>query len=84
VDEDTVIRRRLAFDNVDLIQRALRYTNGAGILNTEDLRLCGWLGLLRAAEQYEPDHGSFRVYAYPRVVRAIMEVLRRHGPARVS
>ena len=76
-------RRRLVEENAALVKRvALRIARLApGILEVDDLFAAGIVGLLQAADSYDPAGGrSFPVYAEFRVKGAMLDELRVRDP----
>ncbi|MEO1526924.1 MAG: sigma-70 family RNA polymerase sigma factor [Planctomycetota bacterium] len=79
----TVNRDQLILDNVDFVARILS-TMTFAIRDEEakeNLHSAGLVGLVEAANSYDPDHGvAFRTYAYPRIRGAIVDELRKQSP----
>ncbi len=59
-----------------LVRRIIR-TMAVPIELRDELRAAGYLGLVEAAERYEPSQGEFRTFAFLRVRGAIIDCLRR-------
>ncbi len=76
-------RDHLILDNVDFVARIL--STMAFIANNdearENLHSAGVLGLVEAANNYDPEQGvPFRTFAYPRIRGAIVDELRKQCP----
>jgi len=78
-NEDFVARDRLIADHLPLVRRLCRrfaYTAEP----QEDLIQVGSLGLLKAAEKFDPDRGNnFTTFAVPVIVGEIKNYFRDHG-----
>lgn len=78
---------RLIEENMPLVETIARrvwrmYTragqNGySTLIEMEDMVACGYIGLVQAAQRYEPGRGSFAGFAYRRIQGAIIERYRR-------
>lgn len=77
---DTVDRDRLILDHLPLLRHIsgrMCFDNGGGV-EREDLYGFGMIGLIGAAESWEPSRGlKFSTYAFPRIRGAILDELRR-------
>lgn len=76
-------RERLILDNIDYARKILS-TMAIVISDPEEkecLNSAGMLGLIEAANNFEPSQGiPFRTFAYPRIRGAIIDELRRYSP----
>jgi RNA polymerase sigma factor for flagellar operon FliA len=76
-------RDQLILDNVDYVARILS-TMAFIVANDEareNLQSAGILGLVEAANSYDPGQGvPFRTFAYPRIRGAIVDELRKQSP----
>ena len=77
---DAVDRDRLILDHVPLLHHVVgrMSLDLPGRLDREDLFGFGMLGLIAAADSFEPERGlKFSTYAFPRIRGAILDELRR-------
>jgi len=49
-------------------------------IDMDNLEAAGTLGLVEAANRYEPERGAFKTFAYTRIRGAICDELRRNSP----
>jgi RNA polymerase sigma factor FliA len=49
-------------------------------IDLDNLEAAGTLGLVEAANRYQPERGAFRTFAYTRIRGAIFDELRRNSP----
>ena len=78
--QETVDRDRLILDHLPLLKHiAGRFSfDSGGSVEREDLVGFGMIGLIGAADSWEPNRGlQFSTYAYPRIRGAILDELRR-------
>ena len=79
----TVNRDQLILDNIDFVARILSTMTFAlrDDEAKENLHSAGLVGLVEAANSFDPDHGvTFRTFAYPRVRGAIVDEMRKQSP----
>lgn len=77
------LRDRLIMDNIDYVGRILSTMTIAVKDDNakENLISAGTLGLVEAANKFDPSKGiAFRTYAYPRIRGAIVDELRSQSP----
>ena len=76
-------RDQLILDNVEYVARILS-TLSVSVSNDEgreNLHSAGIVGLVEAANSYDPNRGvAFRTHAYPRIRGAIVDELRKQSP----
>ncbi len=78
-----LMRDELIVQHVDFVRHVLSkmiasLPNG---VDAENLESAGILGLVEAAQQFEPSRGvAFKTFAYPRIRGAIIDELRRNCP----
>lgn len=53
-------------------------------MDIEETKSCAYMGLVEAANRYDPEKGSFTTFAYPRITGAIIDYLRELGTPLVS
>jgi RNA polymerase sigma factor for flagellar operon FliA len=76
-------RDQLVLDHLEFVRQVLgklaaRLPRGT---DTENLESAGVLGLIEAAQQFDPERGvEFKVYAFSRIRGAIVDELRRNCP----
>ena len=73
-------RERLIIDHVPLLKHIVgrMFYDVPGALDRDDLFGFGMLGLIMAADSWDPSRGlAFSTYAYPRIRGAILDELRR-------
>jgi RNA polymerase sigma factor for flagellar operon FliA len=75
-------RDRLILDHLPLVRHAIGRLVGrlpSGV-DAENLESAGVLGLVEAANRFDPDRGvKFETYAYPRIRGAVVDELRRNS-----
>lgn len=80
---DTLRREQLILRHIDLVRHVVGRMVAqlpAGC-DSENLESAGMLGLVEAAQHYEPERGAaFSTYAYPRIRGAVLDELRRNSP----
>lgn len=76
-------RDRLIHEHSEWVSGVARQVNGSlsmPFANLDELISAGYLGLVEAAERYEPARGKdFRAYAYQRIRGAILDSVRSHS-----
>jgi len=78
--QETVDRNQLVLEHLPLLKHiAGRFTfDSSGSVEREDLEGFGMIGLIAAADSWEPSRGlKFSTYAYTRIRGAILDELRR-------
>ncbi len=81
--KNTVRRDQLIIDNVDYVARILSTMalRAKSADDRESLNSAGLLGLVEAANSFDPAKGiAFRTFAYPRIRGAILDELRKQSP----
>jgi len=76
-------RDQLIMDHVDFVHRIYGSVaaNLPNEVDEENLRAAGILGLIEAAQNFDPQRGvPFKTFAYPRIRGAIVDELRRNSP----
>lgn len=81
---ETETRNRMAEENIGLVHSLAVRFKGRGI-EYDDLFQAGCMGLLKAAEGFDPERGlKFSTYAVPVILGEIKRVFRDTGPIKVS
>jgi RNA polymerase sigma factor for flagellar operon FliA len=76
-------RDALITEHLDFVQRIYGSlaANLPSDVDEENLKSAGVLGLIEAAQNYDPQRGvAFKTFAYPRIRGAIIDELRRNSP----
>lgn len=77
-------RDRLICENTGLVHACARKFTGKGI-DYEDLYSCGCVGLIKAADNFDPKLGyKFSTYAVPVILGEIKRIFRDTGAVKVS
>lgn len=83
-DGNTEARDKLIISNMGLVYSVVRRFSGRGY-ETEDLIQVGSIGLIRAAERFDPGYNvKFSTYAVPMIIGEIKRFLRDDGIIKVS
>ena len=77
-DLPPVDRNRLVADNLSLVRRLCSRFRHSGE-PMEDLIQVGSIGLIRAADRYDPQRGSFMAFAVPAIIGEVKNYFRDHG-----